>query len=306
VSDGRTKLEDLRAGSKAQLSRALAAAEIQQTNDETTALLDAAWQDPRAHVIGLTGPPGVGKSSLLDVMIRRLRDAGKTVGVVVVDPSSKLSGGALLGDRIRLRLDPEDTGVFVRSLAAGDRLGGLSVSSFPVIALMRAIFDVVLVETVGVGQSEADVIGVADTVLLCIQPGSGDSLQFIKSGLVELPHILVINKADMTAEARRARADAEGALAVTGERREGWRTAIVSVSARARSGIEELEHAIASHLDWLGSDGRRATLRNSQASGWLRDAVREQFGLRGLGGMVDFGTEDIARPFETRSHLCRP
>lgn len=306
MSDGRAQLEDLRAGSKAQISRALAAAEIERTDDATTALLDAAWQDPRAHVIGLTGPPGVGKSSLLDVLIRRARTAGRTVGVVVVDPSSKLSGGALLGDRIRLRLDPEDNGVFVRSLAAGDRLGGLSVSSFPVIALMRAIFDVVLVETVGVGQSEADVIDVADTVLLCIQPGSGDSLQFIKSGLVELPHILVINKADMTQEARRARADAEGALSVTGERREGWKTAIVAVSARSRSGFDDLDIAIASHADWLAADDRRERIRNRQAIGWLRGAVREQFGLRGLRDMVDFGSDDIASPFETRSHLCRP
>lgn len=306
MSDGRTHLEELRAGSKAQLSRALAAAEIERTDAATTALLDAAWQDPRAHVIGLTGPPGVGKSSLLDVLIRRERTAGRTVGVVVVDPSSKLSGGALLGDRIRLRLDPEDNGVFVRSLAAGDRLGGLSVSSFPVIALMRAIFDVVLVETVGVGQSEADVIDVADTVLLCIQPGSGDSLQFIKSGLVELPHILVINKADMTLEARRARADAEGALQVTGERREGWKTAIVAVSARTRTGFDDLDAAIVAHAEWLATGGRCESIRNRQAIGWLRGAVREQFGLRGLRDMVDFGSDDIASPFETRSHLCRP
>jgi LAO/AO transport system kinase len=306
VTDSLTRLSELRNGGKAALSRALAAAELERPDPDTTALLDAAWQTGTAHVIGLTGPPGVGKSSLLDVVISRCRERGQTVGVVVVDPSSRISGGALLGDRIRLRLDPEDDGVFVRSLSAGKRLGGLSVAAFPVVALMRALFDVVLVETVGVGQSEADVLGIADTVLLCIQPGSGDSLQFIKSGLAELPHILVINKADMTAEARRARADAEGALLVTGGGRDGWDTRITMVSSRNRTGLDELDQAIAEHLQWLGEGERLERLRSGRAHDWLRDTVREQFGLRGLSGMVGLTDEDIEQPFETRHHLCQP
>ena len=135
-----------------------------------------------------------------------------TVGVIAVDPSSRITRGALLGDRIRMRTDPEDQGVFVRSLAARGQLGGLAELAFPAVILMRAIYDRVIVETVGVGQSEADISTVADTVVLCVQPGSGDSLQFMKAGIMEIPDIAMVTKADMGPPARRALADLKGAL----------------------------------------------------------------------------------------------
>ena len=158
--------------------------------------------------------PGVGKSSLCAALVAAWRKAGKTVGVIAVDPSSKSSGGALLGDRVRIVHDSTDEGSFVRSMAARDRLGGLADQTLAAMVVMRALFDRVLIETVGVGQSETDVAGVADTVVFCVQPGSGDSLQFMKAGIVEIPHLIVVTKADLGAAAERARADVAGALSL--------------------------------------------------------------------------------------------
>ena len=172
----------------------------------------------RAQVIGLTGPPGVGKSTLIARLIEALRAEDRSVGVIAIDPSSRRSGGALLGDRVRLALDAEDPGVFVRSMAARGRLGGLAAEAFAATLLMRAVYDRVIVETVGVGQSETDIAIVADTVVLCVQPGSGDSLQYIKAGIAEIPDIAVIGKADLGSIALKAQSDLEAALAL--ERRD--------------------------------------------------------------------------------------
>ena len=163
----------------------------------------------------LTGPPGVGKSTLASALVAACARGGETVGVIAVDPSSRRSGGALLGDRARIATDPETTRAsFVRSMAARDRLGGLADLTLAAMVLMRALYDRVLVETVGVGQSETEVAGVADTVVFCVQPGSGDSLQFMKAGIVEIPDLVVVTKADLGAAAERARADVAGALSL--------------------------------------------------------------------------------------------
>lgn len=160
----------LRAGGKAALARALAGLETAPDALETTTLLAQAHAAPRARVIGITGPPGVGKSTLVNGLITHWRAAGKTVGVIAIDPSSRRSGGALLGDRTRLSVDPEDRGVFVRSMAARDHLGGLAGLTVAAMVLMRALFDVVLIETVGVGQSETEVSRVVDTVVFAFSP----------------------------------------------------------------------------------------------------------------------------------------
>ena len=275
----------LKKGDKAELAKALALLESDPYGDATIAFLTDAYLNPRAHVIGMTGPPGVGKSTLLGKLIAKLRAANRTVGVIAVDPSSKRSGGALLGDRIRLETDPEDTGVFVRSMAARDRLGGLAEITIAAMVLMRAVYDVVLVETVGVGQSETDVEGAADTVVFCVQPGSGDSLQFMKAGIVEIPDIIVVTKSDMEAAARQARVDIKGAIKITGAApsgREGWETKVLSVSAIEDRGIGDFVDALDTHYSWLKAETRLNRRRHKQAQGWLIDSLRERFGREGL------------------------
>lgn len=275
-------LKDVTGGNKAALAKALAAIEREGGSPEIVTLLNEAWAAPRAHVLGLTGPPGVGKSTLTNQLIARWREAGKTVGVIAVDPSSKRSGGALLGDRIRLATDPEDDGVFVRSMAARDRLGGLAALTVSAMVLMRATFDIVLIETVGVGQSETEIVGVADTIIFCVQPGAGDSLQFMKAGIMETPHILAVTKADMGKAARQAEADAKGALSLTGPHPDGWDVPVVMLSAKSGEGLSALSDTIDARLAWLSENGRLENARHSQAQEWLVDAVRERFGRDGL------------------------
>lgn len=279
--------DDLLKGDKAALAAALAQIESNPHDEATVRLLTRAFEHPRAHVVGVTGPPGVGKSTLLGKLIEKLRAEERTVGVIAVDPSSKRTGGALLGDRIRLATDPEDRGVFVRSMAARDRLGGLAEITVSAMILMRAIYDVVLIETVGVGQSETDVEGAADTVLFCVQPGSGDSLQFMKAGIVEIPDIIVITKSDMEAAANQARSDIKGAIKVTGAlpgsgALEGWETKVLSVAALHGRGLDDLVAALDAHGVFLEGQGRLARRRHAQAEAWLSAAVRERFGREGL------------------------
>lgn len=287
-------LDAIRAGGKPAVARALTLIETAHGSEGLARLLDEATANPKGDVLGLTGPPGVGKSTLTNAILTEARAAGRTVGVVAVDPSSRFTGGALLGDRTRLRTDPEDQGVFVRSMAARDRLGGLSDHAVAAIVLMRAVYDLVVVESVGIGQSEGDIAFVADTVLLCIQPGSGDSLQFMKAGVMELPDVVCVTKADMGAAARRAHADVAGALTLASHGAEDWLAPVVLVSSTAGTGLDDLAAALAAHGAWLAAGGRRAGRRAAQARHWVEDAVRVRFGARGLAAVAT----DLARSGE--------
>jgi LAO/AO transport system kinase len=277
---GVPSLKELRDGGKAALARALAAIETEANSPALAALLDEACAHAKGHILGLTGTPGVGKSTLINAMIARARAANRTIAVIAVDPSSKATGGALLGDRARMTLNPDDKGVFVRSMAARDRLGGISNETIAAAVLMRALYDRVIVETVGVGQSESDIAGIADTVLLCIQPGAGDSLQFMKAGVMELPDVVAVTKADMGAAARRARADVEGALGLSAQGE--WAAPVVTISATIGDGLDQLDEAIEQHRAFLDQANRREKKLQRQEAAWVDEAIKARFGSEGL------------------------
>jgi LAO/AO transport system kinase len=233
-----------------------------------------------AHIVGITGPPGVGKSSLLSRLLAAWRERDRSVAVLAVDPTSRRSGGALLGDRARIEADPADRRVFIRSAAAGDRLGGLAPTTRAAAGALAAAFDVVVIETVGVGQSETEVADVADTVAVVVQPGSGDVLQFLKAGIMEVPDVLVVTKADLGRIATRAEADLHAALRSLGEQE----TTVVAVSSiPPASGIEDLVDVLDAHQAGLDLPARRLRARRMHA---LADFVAEhgERGLRALGG----------------------
>ena len=281
-----TLLTRLRNGGKRALADALAGLEASPTAPETIDLLDEAYHHARGHVVGITGPPGVGKSTLIAALIGAYRGRGDTVGVIAIDPSSRLSGGALLGDRVRIDTDPSDPGVFIRSMAARDRLGGLAAITWSSVVLMRAVFDRVIVETVGVGQSETDIASVADSVVLCIQPGSGDSLQYMKAGIAEIPDIALVTKADLGDVAMRTRRDLRSALTTTARatvdaRHDTGQIPALSIAAGDQEGMAGLIEAIDDHQGDLDG-GLLAERRRRQADTWLFDAIREAYGREGL------------------------
>lgn len=233
-----------------------------------------------AHLVGLTGPPGAGKSTLLSALVHEWRGRGQTVAVLAVDPSSRRSGGSLLGDRARIEHDPRDDGILIRSTAAGGRLGGLAAPTREAAQALAAAFDVVVIETVGVGQSETDVEEVCDTVAVVVQPGSGDTLQFLKAGIMEVPDVLVVTKADLGEVALRSRRDLSQAARALGSRA----IPVIAVSSvPPPSGIAELADALAAHRDAVDLPVRRLRSRRLTA---LRELVAEhgEAALRELGG----------------------
>ncbi len=292
----------VRAGGKRAVAAALAAIETAAGTPELAAFLDAAMAEAKGDTLGLTGPPGVGKSTLTNALVSAWRKAGENVGVIAVDPSSRRTGGALLGDRARISTDPADRGVFVRSMAARDRLGGLSDQTVAAMVVMRAVYDHVLIESVGIGQSEADVAMVADTVVLCIQPGSGDSLQFMKAGVMELPDVIAVTKADMGPPAQRAKADVEGALTLVAREAGGWVAPVVLVSSTTGEGLDALAEAIAAHRAHL-AEGRRVARRAAQQRHWVEEALRTRFGHQGLAAVA--ARIDGARPFASEHALTQ-
>jgi LAO/AO transport system kinase len=272
----------LRSGDRSAAPAALNVIEDRSPHGREAALslLAEVGSEARAHLVGVTGPPGAGKSSLLSALVAAWRGAGRTVAVLAVDPSSKRSGGSLLGDRARIDHDPRDDGVLIRSTAAGTRLGGLAAPTRDAAFALAAAFDVVVVETVGVGQSETDVEELCDTTAVVVQPASGDTLQFLKAGIMEVPDVLVVTKADLGDVALRAQRDLRSALRSLGVPD----TPVVSVSSLPPpAGIDELVAALDEHRARIDVPAVRLRSRRLAA---LADFTAEhgEGALRALGG----------------------
>jgi LAO/AO transport system kinase len=253
----------------------------------------------QARVVGLTGSPGVGKSTLTGALVRAYRAMGQRIAVLAVDPTSPFTGGALLGDRVRMQDHATDSGVFIRSMASRGHLGGLAVAAPQALRVLDAAgFDLICVETVGVGQAEVEIASLADTTLVIVAPGMGDSVQAAKAGILEIADVFAVNKSDRPG-AQEAVRDLRTMLAMAHHDPGGWKPPIVSVSAATGEGIEELRGRLDAHWDWLGESGERDRRRLDRAreevSALAVAQLRRQLGaLPGQGRLDDLAVQVAA------------
>ena len=284
-------LEGVRSGDRRALARAISL--VEDSDPLAYELVRELYPNTgQAYALGITGPPGVGKSSLISALVRHIRSLDQTVGVISVDPSSPFSKGALLGDRIRLSDHFLDPGVFIRSMGTRGHLGGLAEATLQALLVLDAAGrDLVFLETVGTGQSEIEVIGVADTVVLVLMPGSGDSVQALKAGIMEIPDVIVVNKKDHPA-AKTMLNEVRSILALDTE--SDWKPPIVLTEAVTGEGIAKLWEEIEAHREHLESNGllderRRQnlakevfTVASARAKTHLEQAVADDPELRRL------------------------
>ncbi|MGH8999832.1 MAG: methylmalonyl Co-A mutase-associated GTPase MeaB [Acidimicrobiia bacterium] len=266
------------AGERAAVARLITLAE-RGGDDARAALALLHPHTGRAYTVGITGAPGAGKSTLTDHMISCIRRGGDEVGVLAVDPSSPFSGGAILGDRIRMSRHGTDTGVFIRSMATRGHQGGLAGATWAAVRVLDAAGKPwVLIETVGVGQVELEVAAAADTTVVVVTPGWGDAVQAAKAGLLEVADVFAVNKADRTGADETAR-DLESILSL-GESQDGWRPPVVKTIASGDDGTDDLWEAVLAHRQHLGADGRLEHRRTERVKEELRAIVAERLRAR--------------------------
>jgi LAO/AO transport system kinase len=300
--------ERVLAGDKRALARAISL--VENDDPEGWALVREVYPHTgRAAIIGFTGPPGVGKSTIIGRLVERARAAERDVAVLSIDPSSPFTRGALLGDRIRLSDHFLDPGVYIRSMATRGSLGGLSEATLQAALLMDASGkDDVFLETVGVGQAEVDIIDHADTVVLALMPGSGDSIQALKAGVMEIPDVIVVNKSDHPLTDTMVR-EIRGVLSLGPQ--EGWRVPIIKAEATRGEGIEELGQKISEHREFIEEQGtlaerRRRNLLNevvALAAGRLRRRLEAQ--VEGDESVQELLDEVVARRLDPASAAAK-
>ena len=256
-----------------------------------------------AHVVGVTGAPGVGKSTATSAIVSALRSAGQRVGVLAVDPSSPFSGGALLGDRVRMQEHATDSEVFIRSMASRGHLGGLAWATPQALRVLDAAgCDVILVETVGVGQSEVEVAGLADTTLVMLAPGMGDGIQAAKAGILEIGDIYLINKADRDG-ADQVRRDLRSMLALADRPGGAWRPPIIKTVAARAEGVPDVVSKLQEHLTWMRGNGELTRRRTRRARDEIETiavtAMRSRFAdVHGDQRLDDLANSVVERRFD--------